>query len=291
MAEQEAPGLTVDWLNAWLAAIGVTVLVPGVRLRWTDDPVPLALFVLRDGSPPLSERVAAAIPSLDDLQRLAIARWRQNRSELSRHVSLIAYADRSSMARACGDTSLSSSVTDLIADVPSDGLPHSPFDPPVPKGITLWERLVACRNATDGAPTSVSATLAGRGRRIASNGLGFDARRLVAGVRDAEKRVDPLLEVLAFFGTSLFPMRGNGAESRARGWTGPPSRLGAFQWCAWLPALDRWAIDALLDLALGLSPRGARARCLGISAWYRTSPYRALGSSDVTRAYGAVRGK
>lgn len=30
MAEGLAPGLTADWLNAWLAAIGVTVLVPEV---------------------------------------------------------------------------------------------------------------------------------------------------------------------------------------------------------------------------------------------------------------------
>jgi len=32
-----APGLTADWLNAWLAAIGVTVLVPQARL---SDPFP-----------------------------------------------------------------------------------------------------------------------------------------------------------------------------------------------------------------------------------------------------------
>ena len=31
----EAPGLPADWLNGWLAAIGVTVLIPGARLRWT----------------------------------------------------------------------------------------------------------------------------------------------------------------------------------------------------------------------------------------------------------------
>ena len=131
MAEQEAPGLTVDWLNGWLAAIGITVLLPEVRLRWTTDPVPFARFVLPDDGPPLAERVSAALPSLDDLDRLSTARWRQDRSELSRHVSLAAYADRASMARESEDASLSSSLTDLVAEVPSEGLPHSPFDPQI----------------------------------------------------------------------------------------------------------------------------------------------------------------
>jgi len=44
MGDLLAPGLTADWLNAWLAAIGVTVLVPGIRLGWSADPLPVAHF-------------------------------------------------------------------------------------------------------------------------------------------------------------------------------------------------------------------------------------------------------
>jgi len=291
MREENAPGLTVDWVNAWLAALGVTVLVPEVSLRWTGEAVPSACFRMPDHSPPLRELLAGALPSLDDLGRLSIARWREDTPELSRKVSLDVYARRAAVARRSADTSLSSTVTDLLAELPNDGLPHSPFDPPMPHGITLWERVISCRKAIDDVEAAATETFAGRGRRVANNGLGFDARRLVGGVRSGEPRVDPLIEMLAFCGLALFPLRGNGTESQARGWTGPGGRSGSFRWCAWSPALDRWAIDALLDVvALGRSGVGVGlATRLGITASYRSIPYQSRGSADPTRAYGAER--
>jgi hypothetical protein len=284
-----APGLTLDWLNGWLAALGVTVLVPDVRLGWTSDVVPSACFTLAQGASSVAEMVGEALPSVDDLGALAIARQRSDGAELGRRVGLDTYLDRAALARRSGDTSLSSTLTDLVAELPKEGLPHSPFDPPMPKGVTLWERLVACREAIVDPRAEVEATFAGIGRRVAGNGLGFDARRLVAGVRDAGPRIDPLLEVLAFCGLALFPFRGNGTQSRARGWTGPAGRRGSFQWCAWAPPLDRWAIDALLDMVGEARTSMALAGRLGISRWYRTVPYQAKGAADSTRAYGAER--
>ena len=61
----ETPGLPADWLNGWLAAIGVTVLVPGTRLCWTDDGVPSA--VLETEQPvDLPKVVAEALPTCAD---------------------------------------------------------------------------------------------------------------------------------------------------------------------------------------------------------------------------------
>ncbi len=291
MREESAAGLTLDWLNAWLAAVGVTVLAPDVRLRWTSDVVPSACFVLPPDSPPLPELVGGALPSVDDLSMLAIARGTADAGELTRKVSLEVYVERAGLARQLNDTSLSSTLTDLVAELPNDGLPHSPFDPPAPQGITLWQRVLSCREAIRDPAVDVDATLCGRGRRIASNGLGFDARRLVAGVRgrEAPLRVDPVMEVLAFCGLALFPFRGNGEKASARGWSGPAGRRGSFQWCAWSPPLDRWAIDALLDM-VGQAPASAAAASrLGITGWYRTVPYQRRGAADATRAYGAER--
>jgi len=289
MHEQHAPGLAADWLNGWLAAIGVCMLLPEARLRWTDEPVPTACFLLA-GDAPLPEAVASALPSAEQLQRLAITRHLDGRRELPRKVTLAAYLDRVAVERQTRDYTLSSTLTDLVPDQHTDDLPHSPFDPTVPKGITLWERVMKCRQAVEDPVTDLDATFAGKGRRVAANGLGFDARRLVAGVQAHDKRVDPLVELLAFLAMPLFPMRGNGQradQARARGWEGPPGQTGAFRWCAWSAYLDGWAIDALIDLLPSARKERPVAKRLGITAWYRSVPYRQLSTSDTTRAYGA----
>ena len=51
MAEVKCPGLPAFWLNAWLAAVGATVLVPRIRLRWTGDRTPVAVLSSEDGDP------------------------------------------------------------------------------------------------------------------------------------------------------------------------------------------------------------------------------------------------
>jgi hypothetical protein len=286
--EELAPGLQVDWLNAWLAAIGLCVLAPQVRLCWTDEPVPRALFVL-PGQATLAEVTAASLPTQSHLANLVIAKEIEGRAELSRTVSLSAYKDRAALARETRDTTLSATVTDLLGETTEEGgLPHSPFDPPVPRGVTLWERVRSCRKEITDPLADVAATFAGNGRRVPVNGLGFDARRLVPGEQEVEKRVDPVVELLAFFALSLFPMRGNGREASARGWEGPPTKTGSFRWCAWRPSLDRHAIDALLDLLPQARVDRRLARRLGLTAWYYTVPYQ-TSKADRTRAYAARR--
>lgn len=285
-----APGLTADWLNAWLAAVGITVLLPDVTLHWTDDPLPVAVFDATDGKP-LADAVWTALPGEAQLGTLAIARNVEGYPEFPRKVDENAYRARASLARGTADFSLAISVTDLTAKFDPDGLRHAPFDPPAPKGETLWNRLVKCRAELHKlGPSAVEDTLAGRGRRVEANGLGFDARRLVAGVHPAAKKsVDPVVECLAFFGLSLFPLRGDGRDAKQRGWIRESNKTRSFVWPAWTDPLDRWAIDALIDqIPAGLRGKGLAARWR-ITDWFRSVPYQPTGKSDATRAYFSSR--
>jgi hypothetical protein len=288
MDETLAPGLTADWLNAWLAAIGVTVLVPGIRLGWTADPLPVARFDAPLGD--VVAGVAGALPSLDDLGHLSIARALPGHAELPRTVGLAAYRERAQVSRERGDLSLGVTVTDLQDPIRPNGLPHSPFDPPVPQGRTLFQRLCDCRlKVGDRAADLVAATFEGHGLRVQGNGLGFDSRRFAAGVQpEAGVMVNPVVECLAFFGLALFPVRGNGFSYRTRGW-GKASKEAGFDWVAWSPLLDRWAIDSLLDqLSLAGRDRG-RLNRLGILARFESVPFSPVGSADTTRAYASRR--
>ena len=281
----EAPGLPADWLNGWLAAIGVTVLIPGARLRWTDDGVPSALFET-DEPVDLAKRVEDALPTSQTLTRSAIARTLPRMEhDFSRNVTLAAFRERAGVERRNGEGILAASVSDLSAELKPDNLEHGAFDPPAPRGETLWSRATACARALATADLAerVRDTFEGSGRREALNGLGFDARRFPAGMHAArDVYADPVVELLAFAALPLFPTRGDGRRIRQRRWTDSSTRRGAFQWIAWRPALDRWAIDALLDLL----PRDIGKLTL---AKYRVIPYQPAARADTTRAYFAER--
>lgn len=296
----QTTGLGAGWLNSWLASIGVLRLMPDAHLRWDGRGSPRAVFggVDRD----LAEAVAGAMPAVSDLDRLAIARHRAGCAELPRSVSREAYRERAAMARANpGDWSLAATVTDLV---PGDEIVHGPFDPAMPRGVTLHERVRACRERLPSDPaslvTAVAPTLAGRGSRVQANGLGFDVTRSSAGVdASAEVMVDPVIECLAFEGLQLFPMRGDGERSGGlqRGFTAAASRRGAFRWPAWRQLLDLWGVDALLDQVASALPRDGtvtpgvigRLRRLGVTALYGSVYQRPRGSADTYRAYGAER--
>jgi hypothetical protein len=294
-APAPAPGLTADWLNAWLAAVGVTVLVPEARLGWTDDVRPVAEFDL-PGHGAAAEIIAAHLPTIDDIDHLAIARHAQNDvEELRRKVSLSAYRQRAALTRASNDFSLGVSITDLTPRLDEANLPHSPFDPPAPRGETLHSRLRKCvESLGDSFVACVDASLQGHARRVLANGLGFDFRRLASGSHaDGNKYIDPVVEILAFYGLAFFPMRGGLDGEHARGWTQRASRRGAFQWPVWRMHLDRWAIDALLDR---IPPIEASARqhtttlkLLRVTAIFGSVPYQETGPMDATRAYASER--
>lgn len=290
-----ARGLPADWLNAWLAGIGVTVLVPEARLAWSADPVPKAEFLVvgaADSGSRLAARIGAAIPGLDELDGLAIAT-----SRMSRSVSLDAYKACASVVREHfrkSDFTLAASVTDLTQIKSGEALRHSRFDPPAPRGETLWMRVRRCRLALgDGEELieRVAATLEGRGLREAMNGLGFDVRRLsAAAYGDDEKYVDPVIELLAFYGLALLPIRGHGdARDVGRGWRWDPiARSSRFVWPAWADPLDRWGVDALLGLVFAGPPETRRGRLLGVTAGFEAVAYR-TSESDPTRGFAAKR--
>jgi hypothetical protein len=290
-----ARGLRGDWLNGWLAAVGVTVLVPEARLAWSADAVATAEFKVApsaESSASLAAQVGEAIPGLEDLDELAIAACRMRRS-----VSLETYSACATVVRGNSrksDFTLGASVTDLTEIKPGKELMHSRFDPPAPRGETLWMRVRRCRVAlgeSEELIARVAATLEGRGVREAMNGLGFDARRLSAAAygRD-EKFVDPVIELLAFFGLALLPVRGHG-DSRAagRGWRWDPEvRASRFVWPVWSEPLDRWGIDALLGLVFA-GPLGIRTSPnLGLIGGYEAVAYR-TSESDPTRGFSSKR--
>jgi hypothetical protein len=281
----EAPGLPADWLNGWLAAIGVTMLIPDARLRWTDDGVPSGVFET-DQTVDLAKKVAYALPTPQTLARSVIARTLPGTEhQFSRNVTLAAFRERAGVERHERDGILAASVSDLSADLKPENLEHGAFDPPAPRGETLWSRATACAQvlaATDIAE-HVRDTFNGSGRREALNGLGFDARRFPAGMHAArDVYADPVVELLAFAALPLFPTRGDGRRVRQRLWTDSSTRRGAFQWIAWRPALDRWGIDALFDLLPGDFAGPTLAK-------YRVIPYQPAARADTTRAYFAER--
>ncbi len=281
MGELRAPGLRANWLNAWLAALGVTVLIEGARLRWTDEGVPVAVLEVPSVDD-VALAVAGALPPLERLDGLAIAR-----PHLERRVPRERYRAAAALARSGHDFSLAASLTDLVRADDSGMLPHGPFDPAVPRGETLWDRLRRCRETMDGrgrVEELVRRSLEGGGVRFGINGLGFDVTRI--GDTDVtDKYVDPVIEYLAFWGLAFFPMRGDGRNLRPRGWQATPSAL---RWPAWTPWLDRWAVDALLGLAFREDPKRWRSLGLGIHAVYETVRYRASGD-DRTAGFAARR--
>lgn len=279
-----APGLPADWLNGWLAALGVTVVLPDTKLAWSEDPVPHA--VIHGPTDDLAEGLLQALPTIEDMAGQAIARKLPDHADLKRNVPLSVYRERARHTRTAPAQRVShllaSTLTDLVADLdPKSHVPHSSFDVPAPRGITLWQRAVSCREAVTHRD-KVEAALQGRAQRTKMNGLGFDVRRLDPRAENAPNLVIPTVELLAFWALALFPVRGDGRRERTRGWKDRASRSGSFTWGTWAEPLDRWAIDAWLDrLYADQRPRP--------TARFATVPYQPTARADVTRAYAAER--
>ena len=299
MMEVECPGWRASWVNAWLAAVGATVLDERIQLNWTTGAEPVAVLSAKTVDP-----VAALIESWPDAQslsRLPISRERQGAPELKRTVPLGVFVERARAARSHrGSWTLSSTMTDLSVNERGE-VAHAPFDPSVPKGLTLHQRLIAVHEHVDPCSDQVRDSLAGRADRVQANGLGFDQTRL-GSLQDAtDPWVDPVVEVLAFFGLALLPVRGGGTDkqldrsadvsARQRGWrqvAGSEERRSfSFHWPAWSQPLDSDGVDALLD-AWSPEREDGWAR-LGVCAGWRSVQYERRGSNDSTRAIGAGR--
>lgn len=273
----DAPGLPADWLNAWLAAIGVTVLLPDVKLSWTSEVVPHAVFRAEEGID-LPSALFDALPSEATLETTAVARNNGSSPfELPRAVSLEAFTSRAEIERRDHSTWLASQVSDLVSerDLEPDKLATGPFNPPAPKGITLFDRAMTCRGLIDSV-SLMRDSLNGTPTRFQTNGLGFDCRRVATGVqseRRSKVHVDPVVEFLAYVALTLFPLRGDGRHAvRQRGWSGGQFQRGAFRWFSWSDPLDVWGVDAMLD-----QPE------LVAEVEWQSVPYRVANDSDPTR--------
>lgn len=297
-------GLPGSWVNGWLAGIGATVLCPEIRLGWTEDGTPRAVLSSADGDP--VELLSAAWPTRAALRELPIADEWADTPRMERKVNVETFSARVRAARAHpASWTLSSSMTDL--HVTADGrVAHAPFDPAGPGSIRwLHDRLLRVhRHVPRSAgwpgpsPGRLARSLQGTARRVPGSGLGFDITRLASQADDTVKRVEPVVEVLAFHGLALFPLRGTGTDARLRrtvptsaiqrGWSreNDPGEL-CFSWPAWRACLDAAAIDALLDL--WRDDDRSNWALLGIHSAWRSLRYRPRGTADPTRGYGSQR--
>ena len=300
MKELMCPGLPAFMVNPWLAAVGATVLVPGLRLRWTAEASPVAVLAATDGDP--VELLAESWPDRTLLEALPLAEDWRGAGSLKRRIPLEDLVERVRAARGHRRSwTLSSTVTDLVVD--ENGLVgHAPFDAAGPGTIKwLHHRLGRVNAAIEPGPEALKESLLGMPRRVKDNGLGFDLARLGSlADKTGGKWVDPVVEVLAFFGLRVFPVRGKGVDlrllasrravrPRQRGWSGGPGEGAplSFVWPAWTQELDWPGIDALLDV--WEPDRKSTWRSLGVRAGWRTVEYRSRDPRDRTRAFGAER--
>lgn len=297
MAEVFCAGLPASWLNAWLAAVGTTVLDPRIRLRWSEDRTPKAMLCSAAVDP--VEALAASWPSQKALANLPVAERWGNTPPLPRNVPVDAFMARARATRGHRHSwTLSSTMTDL--DVNESGcVSHARFDPGAPGGYVLHHRLLRVHQQVKPSADRIMASLAGRAVRVNDGGLGFDLTRIGSFSDSSAKSVDPVVEVLAFFGLALLPVRGTGTDGRIlryaqssalqRGWVRIPGRRRdhRFTWPAWNVSLDRLAIDALLDLwepdNKNRWPRAA------VHAAWQSVQFKPRATADTTRAFGSIR--
>ena len=316
MAERVCDGLPGDWLNGWLAAVGATVLSDAIQLRWTTDTVPVAVLAVAADDDPVDE-LARSWPDDERLERMPIANEWSGLARMGRKVPVGVFVERARAARSHIDSwTISSTLTDLHVDT-SGEVAHARLDPPVPRGITLYDRLVQAHKVVQPSSERIRATLGGEGPRVAVNGLGFDLTRVTSQADGSKNLVDPAVEVLAFYGLSLLPVRGSGVDlathhsrardfERQRGWQERGSKDGdrlCFRWPVWRQPLDIRGIDALLDVWHGslLDRRAAKSGSdrprrdrkywdrLGVQAAWQTISYTPRVRADVTRGYGSER--
>ena len=289
-------GLPAAWINGWLAAVGATVLDARIRLHWTTDGTPLAVLSASDPEP--TDALVESWPDEKLLSDLPIAQDWNGAGKLQRKVSVEDFVERARAARNHRYSwALTSTMTDLYVDKNGE-VAHAPFDPSGPGTIKwLHHRLTKVnRHVEQCSAARIQDSLLGRADRIKINGLGFDQTRIGSLADDAPPWVDPVVEVLAFFGLAILPVRGNGidqrqdpsvdAAARQRGWrkiSGNSERR--FTWPAWRQPLDKDGIDALMD---AWSPEKKPAwRRVGVHAAWRSVQFKRRERVDTTRAFGA----
>ena len=291
------PGLPASWVNAWLAGIGMTVLDRPIRLHWTAEDAPVAVLSSVELDP--VEALVESWPSETFLRELPISENWSGAGELKRKVPVEQFVARAREVRGHPHAwALSSTMTDLSIDQNGE-VAHAPFDPAGP-GTTKWlhHRLLRIQElAGPVCDKRLRDSLVGQANRVKNNGLGFDSSRLGSLADASDPWIEPVVELLAFFGLAVLPVRGRGADRRLgrhgnpdvrqRGWRNAPGSNEArrFVWPAWQQPLDTAGVDALLDR---WNPsRKQTWALLGIHTGWQSVRYQPRGSADSTRAIGA----
>ena len=296
MAEVICAGIPGNWINGWLAAVGATVIDSNLRLHWTEEGVPRAVLSA-PGTDPVN-LLAARWPSRTMLIALPIAKDWRDTPVVQRKVPVQDFVARAQAARADQYSwTLSSTMTDLHVEKNGE-VAHAPFDPAGPGTIKwLHHRLIRLHDTVQMSPERLSDSLMGTAPRVNNNGLGFDHTRMGSQADSTGMWVDPVVEILVFFGLALLPVRGKGTDATTsrgvrssaiqRGWTRDRDRRRQlrFYWPAWSPPLDRDGIDALLDL--WQPSKKGRWSGIGVHTGWKTVRYKPRAGADRTQAFGA----
>ena len=125
MHDFTCPGLPASWVNAWLAAVGATVLDRRIRLHWTSGDAPVAVLSSTEFDP--VEALVESWPDETFLRDLPIAENWKDAGELRRKVSVDQFAARARAARGHPFSwTLCSTLTDLSVDQKGE-VAHAPF--------------------------------------------------------------------------------------------------------------------------------------------------------------------
>ena len=213
MWEVTCRGMPASWINSWLAAVGATVLDARIRLHWTEGGS-LAVFSSEEVDP--VDALAESWPSERFVSELPISSQWKGFGVMERRITVADFQNRARAVRNHPQSwTISSTLTDLSVDK-NGKVVHAPFDPPGPGRVKwLHHRLQRIhQKVREPSPSRVQSSLTGEAHRIQINGLGFDLSRLGSGGDKCDKWTDPIIEVMAFFGLALFPMRGFGVDAR-----------------------------------------------------------------------------
>lgn len=320
MRQKQCPGLPASWPNAWLAVLGATVLVPRMRLSWSEHAEPVAVLRHPEGDP--ADAIAAHWPDSGRIDALPLKRQQDElpRNKMGPSEKIVpARLFRHTLLNAPHDErdthSLSSFWTDQSThdDAGQQCCVKSPwFCLGAPRGETLHARLASTERhfqsslAAKGTSLrdAVAAALDGFSLHVQCNGLGFDARRVVKNnkLADSDPWVCPIMEILSFWGLALLPLRGDGRHARdGRPHQKCQSSDRRLLYPAWRQEqpLDRWGIAALLmQWEYETSRRGldqpplseAARRRLGVTAAWQVEVLRPEGGgSDSTRGLSSIR--
>ena len=192
-------------------------------------------------------------------------------------------------------------MTDLCVDERGE-VAHAPFDPAGPGTIKwLHHRLMKVHEHVEPTAGRIGDSLAGRAGRVKDNGLGFDQTRLGSQADDTAIRVDPVVEVLAFFGLALLPVRGLGGDrrldrfanvrERQRGWRSDLGESRSDDASTGRLGVSRSTTAASTRSSTPGTPRSGTAWTrVGVHAGWRAVPFqRSRPPRTRTQAFGAER--